>query len=277
MSRLLQRAITAVIFVVIMLAGLYYSENSFLALFGLITVASLWEFYTIILKNDTYDLLRKINGVIIGGTPFLVAAYYHLGKFEDGSGFFKICILVFLPILFLPFIIELFTKSKHPFANLGYLFLGLIYIGIPFTLAQFIAINDGNYYPNIILGLLLLTWANDTGAYLIGSQIGKTPLFPRISPNKTWEGSMGGVTITFLIDWLLSVYMTELSLVNWLILAILVSIFASVGDLIESMLKRSLGVKDSGNIMPGHGGFLDRFDAFIFLLPFASSYLLLIR
>ena len=277
MSGLLQRGITAIIFVAVMLAGLFYSENSFLVLFGLITILSLWEFFTIILKNDTHDFLRKILGVLIGATPFLMAAFYHFEKIENGFEFLKSHFLLFIPFVFLLFIIELFTKSKKPFENLGYLFLGLIYIGIPFTLAQFIAIDGEHYYPKIILGLLLLTWANDTGAYLIGSQIGKTPLFPRISPNKTWEGSLGGVAVTFLIAWLLSIYVTELSLTNWLVLAILVSIFASIGDLIESMLKRSLGVKDSGTIMPGHGGFLDRFDAFIFLLPFAASYLLLIR
>ncbi len=277
MSGLLQRALTAIVFVAVMLAGLYFSKNSFLILFGLITILSLWEFFTIILKNDTHDFLRKIYGVGIGATPFLIGAYYHFGQIENGAEFLKDSLLVFLPVLFFLFVLELFMKSKYPFANLGHIFLGLIYIGIPFTLAQFIAIDEGNYYPNIILGLLLLTWSNDTGAYVIGSQIGRTKLFPRISPNKTWEGSLGGVAVSFLIAWLLSIYVTELSLTNWLVLASLVSIFASLGDLIESMLKRSLGVKDSGTIMPGHGGFLDRFDAFIFLLPFAASYLLLIR
>lgn len=277
MSGLMQRGITAVIFVAVMLTGLYFSKNSFLILFGIITILSLWEYFTIILKNETHDFLRKVLGVAIGVMPFLMAAYYHFNSLENGAEYFLTCILLFLPLAFMLFIVELFTKSKNPFGNLGYLFLGLIYIGIPFMLAQFIAIDQGNFYPNIILGLLLLTWANDTGAYLIGSQIGKNKLFPRISPNKTWEGSLGGVVVAFLVAWLLSRYVVELSLTNWLVLAILVAIFASLGDLIESMLKRSLGVKDSGTIMPGHGGFLDRFDAFIFLLPFAASYLLLIR
>lgn len=277
MSGLIQRGLTAVVFVAVMLAGLYINKTSFLALFGLITILSLWEFFTIILKNERHDSMRKIMGSAIGVTPFLMAGYHHFYQLENSTEFLKTCILFFLPIIFLLFIVELFTKSEKPFENLGYLFLGLFYIGIPFTLAQFIAIEGGYYYPNIILGLLLLTWANDTGAYVIGSQIGRTKLFPRISPNKTWEGSLGGVVVTFLIAWLLSLYVIELSLTNWLVLATLVSIFASLGDLIESMLKRSLGVKDSGTIMPGHGGFLDRFDAFIFLLPFAASYLLLIR
>ena len=123
----------------------------------------------------------------------------------------------------------------------------------------------------------MLTWGNDTGAYLIGSVIGKTPLFPRISPKKTWEGSLGGVAVTFIIAWLLSIYTQELTLQTWLVLAGIVSVFGSTGDLIESMLKRSLGVKDSGTIMPGHGGFLDRFDAFMYMIPFAAAYLLWIR
>ena len=119
-----------------------------------------------------------------------------------------------------------------------------------------------------------MTWANDTGAYLIGSQIGRTKLFPRISPKKTWEGSAGGVLVTFLAGYLLSRIFSDISLVDWCVLAGIVSIFGSLGDLVESMLKRSLQIKDSGNLLPGHGGFLDRFDAFIFLLPFAAAYLL---
>ena len=139
MSGLLQRGLTAIVFVAVMLAGLYFSKNSFLVLFGLITILSLWEFFTIILKNEAHDFLRKIFGVAIGVTPFLMAAYYHIGKIDNSTEFLKMGVLLFLPFIFLLFIVELFTKSKNPFGNLGYLFLGLIYIGIPFTLAQFIA------------------------------------------------------------------------------------------------------------------------------------------
>lgn len=277
MSGLLERGLTAIVFVVIMLGGLFYSKYSFLGLFGLITLLSLWEFYNLILKNESNDLLRKIYGTILGISPFLIAAVYHIYGDFDAFTFLKSHFLILLPFIFLTFLIELFTNSKAPFNNIGNIFLGLIYIGIPFTLVQFIAIEGTNFYPLIILGLLLLTWGNDTGAYLIGSVIGKTPLFPRISPKKTWEGSLGGVAVTFLIAWLLSLYIKELTLPTWLVLAGIVSTFGSVGDLIESMLKRSLGVKDSGTIMPGHGGFLDRFDAFMYMIPFAAAYLLWIR
>ena len=277
MKGLLQRAITAVIFVAVMLGGLFFSKESFLALFGLVTLMSLWEFYGLTIKKDTNSSIRKIYGVILGMIPYIMGVYYHLDGIENSFLFLQKCMLIFLPLLFLAFIVELFLAADQPFSNLGQIFLGIIYISIPFTLLQFIAIEGGNFYPTIILGMLLLTWATDTGAYVIGSLIGKNKLFPRISPNKTWEGSLGGVVVTFLIAWLLSIYITELQLKDWLVLAGLVAIFASIGDLVESMLKRSLGVKDSGTIMPGHGGFLDRFDAFMFLIPFASAYLLWLR
>ena len=277
MSALVTRGLTAIVFVAVMLGGLFYSKYSFLILFGLITLLSLWEFYSLTFKNESNDFLRRMYGVFIGIVPFLMASFYHIEGDLDPFIFVKEHFLIFLPFIFLYFVIELFTNSKSPFSNVGNIFLGLIYIGIPFTLLQFIAIDGHNFFLKIVLGLLLLTWTNDTGAYLVGSMIGKTKLFPRISPNKTWEGSLGGVALTFVMAWILSIYVTELSLYNWLVLAGLVGIFGSVGDLIESMLKRSLGVKDSGNIMPGHGGFLDRFDAFIFLLPFAAAYLLWIR
>jgi len=274
MSGLIERALTAIVFVVVMLGGLFYNKYSFLGLFGLITLLSLWEFYNLTLKNASNDFLRKIYATALGIIPFLMAAGYHINGNFDALLFLKSHFLIILPFIFLTFIIELFTNSKAPFNNIGIIFLGLIYIGIPFTLVQFIAIDGVEFQPVIILGLLLLTWGNDTGAYLIGSVIGKTPLFPRISPKKTWEGSLGGVAVTFLIAWLLSIYTKELTLQNWLVLAGIVSTFGSVGDLIESMLKRSLGVKDSGTIMPGHGGFLDRFDAFMYMIPFAATYLL---
>jgi phosphatidate cytidylyltransferase len=185
--------------------------------------------------------------------------------------------LLCFPLLFLSFVFELFAKSEQPFANVAFIILGMVYIGIPFALLDFIAFDADKFYTNTILGLLVLTWANDTGAYLVGSQIGKTKLFPSISPKKTWEGSIGGVVITIFIAILMSFFFEECTMVQWIVLAIIVVIFGSIGDLVESMLKRSYSIKDSGNLLPGHGGFLDRFDAFIFLIPFATAYLLWLR
>ena len=141
-------------------------------------------------------------------------------------------------------------------------------------MVDFIAFDGEHFRSNTVFGLLLLTWINDTAAYLVGSQIGKHKLFPRISPKKTWEGSIGGGVFTLILAGVLGYIFEEQSVVQWLILGVIVVIFGSIGDLIESMLKRSYNIKDSGTILPGHGGLLDRFDAFIFLVPFATVYIL---
>lgn len=121
-----------------------------------------------------------------------------------------------------------------------------------------------------------MLWTNDTGAYLAGRFFGKHKLFERISPKKTWEGSIGGGILTIGVAFILSVYFTNLDQTNWIVLAILVAVFGGLGDLVESMLKRSLNIKDSGNLLPGHGGILDRFDGLLLSIPFIYSYLYLI-
>ena len=286
MSGLTQRVITGIIFGVVMIGGVLYSELSFIILFGIIGGFCLWEFLDMSYKGNeaNYVMVRKISGVLLGIIIYYIAtnhlmvnSFYIAGKPSIWTQFNWL-----LPIVFLLPIIELFTNSKNPFNNISSLIFGIIYTIIPCILA-YVIIEDGFKSldsvnkSTIILGLLFMTWANDVGAYFVGSKFGKTKLFPRISPKKTWEGTFGGVAMTFLLGWLLSLYVTELNIKDWLILALIVSIFGSIGDLVESMLKRSVGVKDSGTILPGHGGFLDRFDAFIFLLPFAACYLLWLR
>lgn len=277
MKGLTRRAATAVIFVVVMMAGLFVGRMSFVALFAVITALCLWEFLNIVLHNDTRrDLIRIVLGVAFGLTPFVLASAMQIALVNNDR-FVIFTSILFFPLLFLSFIYELFTESERPFQNVAYIVLGMVYIGAPFSLLNFIAFNEDGFNVWPIFGLLLLTWLNDTGAYLVGSWIGKTPLLPRISPKKTWEGTLGGVAVTFLVAYLFCTLTNELHLRDWFVLAGIVSIFGSMGDLIESMLKRSFGIKDSGSLLPGHGGVLDRFDAFIFLLPFAAAYLLSIR
>lgn len=278
MKGLAQRGGTAVVFVAVMLAGLYGGKFAFIALFTLVTALCLWEYFGLTMPKETAkDTSRKIIGLVLGMIPFALASATQLGYLTWTNQSILLAVLLYFSAIFLVFIFELFANSKLPYTNLGLLFLGIIYIGIPFAALDIIAIHEGQYFPNTVLGLLLLTWANDTGAYLLGSQIGKTPLFPRISPKKTWEGTLSGVFVTFLVAWLLSYLFKEQSLLQWEVLALIVVIFGSIGDLVESMLKRSLNIKDSGTFLPGHGGFLDRFDAFIFLIPFAAAYLTWIR
>lgn len=267
-----KRVVTAIVFVVVMVGGVYLHPLSLIALLLIITAMCLWEYLDLTLIKDNSG--RTWIGLLLGLFPFLLSAIYNLPNFELANSFLYNGILLFLPLVALSFVYELYTSSEQPFTNIGVILLGVFYIGIPLALVPMMAFLGGTFHPNIIFGLLLLTWANDTGAYLIGSQIGRTKLFPRISPKKTWEGSLGGVVVAFMAAYLLSMVFKDLALKDWLVLALLVSIFGSIGDLVESMLKRSLHIKDSGNLLPGHGGMLDRFDAFLFLLPFAAAYLL---
>ena len=278
MKGLLRRALTAVIFVIVMLVGLFGGRYSFVALFALITGLCLWEYLNLVLDNTRRkDLIRKILGLGMGITPFVLASVLQLNLVADRENFIAFAAILFFPFVFLFFVYELYTHSEKPFINLAYLVLGVFYIGIPFALLDFVAFDGEYFYATTVLGLLILTWTNDTMAYVIGSQIGRTPLFPRISPKKTWEGTLGGTAVSFIVAYLLSLYVADLTLTNWLVLALIISIFGSLGDLIESMLKRSHQIKDSGSLLPGHGGFLDRFDGFIFMLPYAAAYLLWLR
>jgi phosphatidate cytidylyltransferase len=277
MKGLTRRAITAALFVVVMLTGLFIGKMSFILLFAIITVLCLWEFLNMVLHHDTRrDWIRIFIGLAFGLSPFLLASVMHLALVSDNR-FVIITSVLFFPLIFSAFIYELFTASEKPFQNVAYMVLGMVYIGAPFSLLNFIAFNGDKFNVWPIFGLLLLTWMNDTGAYLIGSKFGKTPLLPRISPKKTWEGTIGGVAVTFGVGYLFCAVTGELRLIDWMVLSAIVAVFGSIGDLIESMLKRSLSIKDSGTLLPGHGGMLDRFDAFIFVLPFAAAYLLYIR
>ncbi len=264
-------------FVVVMLAGMFVGRTSFILLFAAITTLCLWEYLNMVLNHNTRrDWVRIFIGVAFGLSPFVVAYIMHV-VMEDNDRFVIATSILFFPLLFLSFIYELFSGSDKPFQNVAFIVLGMVYIGAPFSLLNFIAFDGETFNVWPIFGLLLLTWMNDTGAYLVGSWLGKTPLLPRISPKKTWEGTLGGTAVTFGVAYLFCTISGELSLVDWMVLALIVSVFGSIGDLIESMLKRSIGAKDSGTLLPGHGGVLDRFDAFIFLLPFAAAYLLSIR
>lgn len=278
MQGLLKRGATAAIFVLVMITGLFGGPYSFVVLFGLITGLCLWEYLSMVLsKENRKDKVRKLIGLGLGILPVVLSALTKLGFVNDPESFVILASLLFSPLIFMAFIYELFTKSAQPFENIAYVMLGIIYIGVPFALLDYIAFDGEHFYARTVFGILVLTWMNDTGAYLVGSQIGKRPLLPRVSPNKTWEGSIGGVVVTFLSAAVLYLTLNELSLIDWLVLALIVSIFASLGDLVESMLKRSYAIKDSGTLLPGHGGLLDRFDGFIFCLPFVAAYLLWIR
>jgi len=174
------------------------------------------------------------------------------------------------------FIRELYKNSSTPFQNLALTFFGVAYITVPIIFFEgiaFLPLKEGFYKPEIILGYFVLLWVSDSGAYATGSLVGKHKLFERISPKKTWEGSIGGAVLTFTAAYFISSIMKEVSLRDWLAISLIIVVTGTYGDLFKSLLKRSAHVKDAGNLLPGHGGFLDRFDSLIGSAPFVFGYL----
>ncbi|MEI7802459.1 MAG: phosphatidate cytidylyltransferase, partial [Bacteroidota bacterium] len=269
------RTLTGIVFGAIMLAGLLINQTGFMILTTLICAGCLWEYYAMVSAVQTYSEGKKIRTRIF---YFVVGmAVYLFFMLNPFSFFVRIYLTVLLfPILFLLFAVELFLIDKRNFQNITINIFGLIYIVTPLSLLHHILTFNESWFPgmiNPIVGIVLLIWTNDTFAYLTGAQFGKHKMFPEVSPKKSWEGFVGGTIMTLVVAWLLSMWLTSMSLRDWIALALIASIIGTIGDLFESMIKRNLGIKDSGNIMPGHGGFLDRFDAFIFCIPFVFAYL----
>jgi phosphatidate cytidylyltransferase len=259
-----QRTITAVVFVLVMLAGIFGGEIPFLALRIMICLGCCWELLRLLQAQPT-TTLEKGRFALQLGLAFVLLT---LAELDKGYENFVLVLALGSSVLLL---YELLVAAERPFNHVSYSVLMILYLVVPFYLFGLLAHDvSGEYKPWRVLSLFLLNWTNDTMAYIIGSQIGKTPFFKRISPKKTWEGTLGGIVCVVLIAWLLHTLLPgNFSLNQWLALGAVVAIFGTLGDLVESMLKRSVGVKDSGDIMPGHGGFLDRFDSIILLLPWA--------
>ena len=203
-------------------------------------------------------------GILFFGISFMVTS----GKFPETA------YLTLFPVLLSFFIAELFKKHAYPLENIAIGILGVIYVAVPLSLAHFIVFTeDGMYSPNLMIALLALIWIYDSGAYLFGISLGKHRLFERISPKKSWEGSIGGTLMALAAAFLISKQIGEIGLVHWLILTLLVTVMSTFGDLSESLLKRRFGLKDSGQLIPGHGGLLDRFDSLLFAIPVFVCYL----
>ncbi len=227
----------------------------------------LWEFYK--LGRRMRASAQKYYGSIIGAALFLITFFSQYLK----SG--QQLVLIIIPMFIMTFVFELYRVKKAPFLNIGITLLGLIYISVPFALMNYLVFygNHHQFNGHLLLGVLILTWIYDSGAYLVGVSIGKNRLFERISPKKSWEGFIGGVVITLGLAPLVARFLPILSLTDWLIIAAIVVTFSTLGDLTESLFKRSINVKDSGHFMPGHGGILDRFDSLLFSIPIIFTYL----
>lgn len=266
MSNFWQRAITGIVFVAVLASCILWNQWSFLALLAFTSVAATHEFYKLIEKAIPGTRLNKPAGM-------LSAAVIAWGCFTYSStGSYPAVFLLIIPLAVYVFIAELYKKSDVPFLNISYTLAGPFYAALPFALLSFLAFRGAGYSYHLVLGFFVLLWTSDTGAYLCGRSFGKHKLFERISPKKTWEGSLGGTILAVLVSIYFAHIYTEISLSDWIISALIVVIFGTLGDLVESMLKRSINVKDSGTILPGHGGLLDRFDGLLLSVPMLVFY-----
>lgn len=265
----MKRAISGLLFVVILTACIFIHPLCFFALFFIINIIGILEF-----SHMSRIMNIRINRFmcILSGSLLFTAGFLHnyIG-YKEGY-------LIFFASTFILSISELYRKHTHAFQNLAFGIYVLFYLSLPFTLLiYFPYLCSGHWQPDIIFFPFLLVWFNDTFAYLFGSKFGKHRLFPRISPKKSWEGSIGGGVITIAAGMILAPYIDGISFINAAVISAIVVIFGSFGDLIESMFKRCIEIKDSGNIMPGHGGVLDRLDSILFSLPAIFVYLAFIN
>lgn len=273
MSNLITRAITGILFVIVLVGSILLSPYTFILVFSLVCGFMLVEFYKLMNAHQGVNINVWTN--MIGGLLLFLGSAVYSNGWEG-----KICYIPYLAYLLYLFIHELYGKKPEPIRNWAYALLGQIYIALPLSLLNLIAFLDidgtTRYRPLLLLGLFVFIWLNDTGAYVVGSRIGKRRLFERISPKKSWEGFFGGIVFSLAGGFIFSLFMKDISLVHWLVMALIVSIFSTWGDLSESLLKRTIGVKDSGTKLPGHGGFLDRFDSVLLACPAVVIYFELI-
>ena len=263
--------------VFVLLAALWFSGWVFAGIFMIISILGLWEFFGLITNGSCHP--QKFYGTISGALLYLTIALINLAPSSgDIAGQFLMLFVPFLlpvPLFFLSFIIEIYRNKPNPLINIATTTLGIFYIALPFSLLIYFSRPDVLHFhgfPVILVGYFAFTWIFDTTAYLYGKQFGKHKLFERISPKKTWEGTIAGALVTIVAAFGLHLLVPEMLLSDWLALACMVVFFGSHGDLVESLLKRSLNIKDSGTILPGHGGILDRFDTMLISAPFVFLY-----
>lgn len=278
MKNLIVRSITGILFVLIVIVA-FMLPISMAALFALVTGLSVWEYCGLV--NDIKGVrVNRMISTVAGVYLFLAVGGFCSGTVQGGAVF----VPYLLTIVYL-FISELYADTENAVNDMAYTMLGQMYIALPLSTINVLAFNaapDGTITYNHLLPLsvFIFLWANDTGAYCSGSLFGKHKLFPRISPGKTWEGSIGGATLVLaaagIIGYLdndTAVTSSLLTIPQWLGLGLVVVAFGTWGDLVESLFKRTLGIKDSGNMLPGHGGMLDRFDSSLMAMPAAVLYI----
>jgi phosphatidate cytidylyltransferase len=260
------------------MGGFWLHPVSFFLTGLIMLIGTQYEYYLMI--RNTSVRPQMWPGIITGTTAYVISTLIASGIISMKS------LMILIPMVLIILVAELYRKQEKPFDSLAHTFFSVLYTAVPFSLFPFAAFSQTGlnsilthqnivFSPGIIIGFFLLIWANDSGAYLSGISFGRHKLFERISPKKTWEGFFGGLISAVLVGWLLSSWLGVVSKNQWIVIAVIISVAGTYGDLIESMLKRSTGVKDSGTIMPGHGGFLDRFDSAIISFPVVYLFIAL--
>lgn len=281
-KNLIIRAITGVFFVAVMVGGIVFRPDLFILLFAIITGLTMWEYTG--LANDIEGVtVNRFISTVAGVYFFLSVAGLQLGLVNG----FVVFVPYVLTLLYL-FISELYLKQENAVNDWAYTMFGQMYVALPFSLINILAFQPisnsspfsaPTYDMLLPLCLFVFLWTNDTGAYCSGSLFGRHKLFPRISPGKSWEGSIGGGILVLIVATVIGYYANQgdmphtLSVCGWTGLGLVVVVFGTLGDLVESLFKRTLGIKDSGNLLPGHGGMLDRFDSSLMAIPAAVVYL----
>lgn len=276
MKNFIVRTITGIIFVAAIVAS-FLRPEAMVLLFSIVTGLTIWEFTGLVNERENVNVNRFISTV--AGVYFFFAMTYFCSDLYGGAAKSVVFIPYLVTILYL-LIAELYLKHPDPIQDWAYTMLSQMYIALPFSMLNvlaFTATNNGVVKFNTLLPLSIFVflWVNDSGAYCVGSLLGRHKLFPRISPGKSWEGSVGGAVFVLAAAYAISYFLDDrmLTLPQWLGLGLVVVVFGTWGDLIESLFKRTLGIKDSGTILPGHGGMLDRFDSSLLAIPAAVVYL----
>ncbi len=281
MKNLLLRTITGAVYVALICGAVLMGGWWFISLFSLFAVLALNEFYGLSNASAGGENIVTLVLDIAGGLILTIGiGCVNIGLLSPftvrvlGGTFFT----VYLLYLVVRLVVQLYSQEASPLTNLAYSYMGQMYIALPLGLmSMYYTLADG---ATLLLAMFVMIWLSDTGAYLVGSMIGKHKLFPRISPGKTWEGFAGGVLFAvgsaFVFKYCFGAWYESYSIVSLCGLGIVVSLFATWGDLVESLVKRTLGVKDSGSLLPGHGGILDRIDSLLLVIPASLIYLITI-
>lgn len=271
-NNLTQRLITGILGSAAIITGVSFGQWTYFLIFFIICLFTLLEFYKLVGLDGLapQKAYGTLCGILIYVLSFFIEGRISLGGREIPPQFY---ILIF-PFISCIYMIKLYKKfERKPFTNIAFTFLGILYVAVPFALLNVAVYDEGRYNYEIILGCLLILWASDTGAYFAGTRFGKRKLFERISPKKSWEGFVGGAILAMIFVFGLAYYLHSLTVQQWFIVGLIIIIGGTFGDLIESLLKRSIEIKDSGDSLPGHGGFLDRFDGLLISAPFIAAYL----